>query len=92
VFAAWLHLGSLPVLWRSSYGLVLFRKLVVVAMLLAVGTYNWKRVKPSLREAGADGARRLTRSGSIELGLALVVLLMTAVLVASPTPMEVLRP
>lgn len=86
VFAAWLHLGSIPALWQTRYGLTLLTKLAVLSIAAATGAYNWLRVKPAL---GSDVATaRLRRSATIELVVGVVVLGITAVLVATPTAMD----
>jgi putative copper export protein/methionine-rich copper-binding protein CopC len=87
VFAAWLHLGTISALWRTTYGLTLLLKLGVLSLVAASGAYNWLRVKPTLgtEEAG----RRIRRSATAELVVGVVVLLVTAVLVATPTAMDV---
>lgn len=85
--AARFHLGSVAALWQSSYGQTLLVKLAVIVVLIPVATWNWRRVRPSL-STHADGAERLTTSGRIELSIAMVILLVTAVLVALPTPMD----
>lgn len=85
-FAAWVHVGSVPALWQTGYGRTLLLKLAVFSSVAATGAYNWLRIKPQL---GADGATmRIRRSASMEVAIALVVLLITAVLVASPTSMD----
>ncbi len=84
VVAAWLNLKYVAALWTTPYGYALIAKLVVVAGVVAVGAWNWRRVKPRLgSEAGAVGLRR---SATTELLLAAVVLLITAVLASLPTP------
>ena len=86
VVAAWLHLGSLGALWQSSYGQVLLLKLAVIVVLVIVAFINWRVLRPAL---GSDVAtRRIRRTAITELGLALVVLAVTAVLVATPPPAE----
>lgn len=87
VFSAWLHLPSLDALWGSAYGRVLLVKLGVLVPVFATGAYNWRRVRPALADGG--GAAPLRRSGWSELAVAVLVLLVTAVLVATPTPMAV---
>ncbi len=87
VFAAWLHLGSFEALWSSTYGRTLGIKLLLLVPLVGTGAYNWLRVRPSL-SSGAEGAPRLRRSGAVELAVAVLVLLATAVLVATPPPAE----
>ncbi|HEU4584268.1 MAG TPA: copper resistance protein CopC [Gemmatimonadaceae bacterium] len=84
--AATLHLGSVSALWQSRYGQVLLIKLAVIAVLLVVASINWRILRPRL---GTDQATRRIRGSAVaELGLALVVLVVTAVLVATPPPAE----
>lgn len=86
VFAAWLHLGGVRALWETPYGRLLLLKLVILSAVAWTGAYNWLRVRPSL---GSDeGAGRIRRSASIEVATAILVLAVTAVLVATPTPMD----
>lgn len=83
---AWLHFGSLRDLWMSEFGRTLLVKLGVLSLVAATGAYNWRRVLPALGRAG--GGARLQRSATLELMVAAVVVAVTAVLVATPTPME----
>lgn len=86
VVAAILHLGSIGALWGSRYGVVLLIKLAVIALLLVVAFINWRVLRPRL---GTDGATRRIRGSAVaELALAVVVLVVTAVLVATPPPAE----
>ena len=87
VFAAWLHIGSVPAIWETRYGRTLLLKLAVLSVAAATGAYNWLRVKPTLGDA--RGATRVRRSASIELTMGLLVLLVTAILVATPTSVDV---
>ena len=84
VAAAWLRLGSVHALFATLYGQVLIAKLVVLSGVLATGAYNWLRVRPKLGTAGATVTLR--RSARTELSIGLVVIAITAVLVATPTP------
>lgn len=86
VFAAWLHVGRIPNLWGTRYGITLLIKLGVLGVVALTGFYNWRFVQPKLGtpEATAD----LRRSALVEVAVAVVVLLVTAVLVASPTSMD----
>ncbi|HET7275877.1 MAG TPA: CopD family protein [Longimicrobiaceae bacterium] len=84
VFAAWLHLGTVPALWESAYGRTLLLKLAVLSIVFGTGAYNWLKVKPSLGDEAAAG--RLRRSATLELGVGVVVLAITAVLVATSPP------
>lgn len=86
-YAAWSHVGSVGALWHSGYGRTLTLKLALVCTALAVGGYNALRVRPRL--VNNAGVQRFQRAASVELALAAVILLITAVLVASPTAMDV---
>ena len=84
VFAAWIHFTGVSDLWTTEYGRALLRKLLVLLVVAATGLYNWKRARPSL---GDDiGTSRIRRSATAELVIAMIVLALTAVLVATPTP------
>jgi putative copper export protein len=84
VITAWTHLKRLGALWTTPYGYTLTAKLCVVAGVVGLGAWNWRRQKPRLgSEAGAIALRR---SATAELALAGVVLLITAVLVSLPSP------
>lgn len=85
-FGAWLHITPLDALWRSPYGLMLVRKLVVLAVIMGIGAVNWKRLTPRLGTAVVDG--QLRRSAAFEIALGAVLLLLTAYLVATPLPGE----
>jgi putative copper export protein/methionine-rich copper-binding protein CopC len=87
IFAAWLHVGTVEGLWTTAYGRTLLLKAAVLSVLFATGAYNFLRVRPALGTEKA--ARRLNRSSAFELAVAVVVLLVTAVLVAMPTPQDV---
>jgi putative copper export protein/methionine-rich copper-binding protein CopC len=84
--SAWLRLGSLQALQASMYGNVLLIKLGILSGVVGTGLYNWRRVRPALDSA--QGAGRLKRSATVELVVALFVLIVTAVLVATPTPAD----
>ena len=87
LFSAWLHLGSLDALWSSGYGRTLGLKLLLFVPLFATGAYNWLRVRPALASGDAP-ARRIRLSGGVELAVAVAVILVTAVLVATPPPRD----
>ena len=89
VFSGWLHIGFSSALWTSDYGQMLLRKLAVLAAVMALGAWNWRRVKPVL---GTDAAtHRLRRSATTELALAGVIVIITAALVATPPPADALE-
>jgi len=84
VITAWRHLNPLSSLWTTPYGWALIAKLAVVAVVFALGAWNWRRGRPTLgTEAGAHGLRR---SATSELAAAGVVLVITAILVSLPSP------
>ena len=83
-FAAWLHLQDVRLLGTSSYGLRLLVKLVAVAVIVSVGALNWRRFAP---QAGhLRGLRNLRVAVALEVLLGALVLLITAILVATATP------
>ncbi len=86
VFAAWLHLGAVSALWQSTYGKTLLVKLAILSVLAVTGAYNWLRVRPALGDL--EGVQRIRRSAKVELVVGLLVLAITAVLVATPTAMD----
>lgn len=77
------HLGGLDALFGTPYGRFLVRKAVLVALVLALGLLNWQVIVPRL-------ARGEGRAWSVHLEAigAVVVLALTAILVALPAPME----
>jgi putative copper export protein/methionine-rich copper-binding protein CopC len=84
--AVYIHAGSLAALTGSRYGTLLFIKLGVFALVLGAGAWNYRKVQPAL---GTDGATiHLRRSAALELGAAALVLLLTAMLVATARPYE----
>ena len=79
-----LHLEPISRLWTSAYGMTLIVKLALVSLLLSVGTWNWRRVKPNL--GGPEGVMALRFSAKLELTASMLVLAVTAFLVALPLP------
>jgi putative copper export protein len=84
IVTAWTHLKYVAALWTTPYGYALLAKLAVVAVVVALGAWNWRRVRPALGSDG--GARTLRRTAVSELVAAGVVLVLTAVLVSLPSP------
>lgn len=84
VFSAWLHLESVAALWESAYGRTLLLKLGILSAVFATGAYNWLRLRPALGDDAAT--QRLRRSATLEITVGVIVLLVTAVLVATATP------
>jgi putative copper export protein len=81
---AWLHLKRLSALWTTSYGLALVVKLALVLMVISLGAWNWRRVRPALGGEGSEETIR--RSATLELTFGALVLIATAVLVSLPSP------
>ena len=88
VYAAWLHMNALSALWQSGYGRTLLLKLAVLSVVAGTGAFNWRQVKPTL--GTSTGTSRLPISARTELLVGAVVLIITAALVATPTPMDML--
>lgn len=86
LFTAWGNLGSVAALWQSAYGRTLVLKIALLSVVAGTGAYNWRRVLPSLGRPAASSALR--RSSLIEIAAGLLVLVVTAVLVATPMPGE----
>jgi copper transport protein len=81
---AWLHLKRISALWTTSYGIALMVKLGLVLIVVVLGAWNWKRIRPSL---GTEGTEQIIRrSASMELTFAALVLIATSVLVTLPSP------
>lgn len=84
VFNNWDRLGGLGALLTTSFGRTLSLKLVLFGLAAALGFYNWRTVRPMLRAEPRPGLLRVP--ASLELGLGLAVLAVTALLVALPLP------
>jgi copper transport protein len=85
-YEAYLRIGTFAALVQSSYGRALLIKVTLVAATAGLGALNWRRL--SIRASDAAGVRTLQRSVRLELAVAALVLLVTAVLMALPTPVE----
>jgi copper transport protein len=81
---AWRHLNPLSSLWTTPYGYAFLAKLCFVAVVFALGAWNWRRLRPTL--GTAEAANAIRRSAERELGVAAVVLAITAVLISLPSP------
>jgi putative copper export protein len=78
------YVGDLGSLWGTSYGRALLIKTSLVAAMLTLGAWNWRRVRPRLGKPEATAVLR--RSATIEILVGLCLLAVTAVLVALPAP------
>jgi putative copper export protein len=86
VIATALKLTDVRDLWTETWGRYVLVKTALVVPVVALGAVNWRRLGPRL--ALADSVPALRRSLIIELLLAVLVLLITAVLVVTPLPGE----
>ena len=84
VIIAWQHLHVLSNLWLSAYGVTLIVKLCLVAVVFALGTWNWRRQRPTLGSEGAAVA--IKRSATMEVAVAALVLVATSILLSIPAP------
>jgi putative copper export protein len=85
LWAAYVHVGTWSAVLGSTYGRTLCIKLALVAAVAAVGAYNWQWATPKLV---AGDPHALRNSARAEVILGALVLLTTAILVATPLPME----
>lgn len=84
LITAWRHLHRLSNLWSTPYGDALIVKLVFVAFVFALGGWNWRRQRPTLGSESA--AVSIRRSAVLELTVAGIVLVITAIIVSLPSP------
>ncbi len=84
ITTAWRHLKFVAALWTTSYGYALDIKLLLVATVVALGAWNWRRMRPRLGSEAA--AHEIRRSATRELFFAVLVLVVTGVLVTLPSP------
>jgi putative copper export protein len=74
--------GSLRALRETPYGQRLLLKMGLLVVLLAVGAWNWRVLKPQLGARGSS--RRLLRTAGVEVVVAVAILAVTASLVSMP--------
>ena len=84
VVSALFHIGAVGELWSTRYGLMLLAKLALLALVAGIGFYNWRFVLPTLQTS--ESPARLRRTAGMELATGLIVVLVTAILVALPPP------
>ncbi|MBA3655974.1 MAG: CopD family protein [Gemmatimonadaceae bacterium] len=84
VITAWRHVKVLSNLWSTPYGYALIAKLCVVAIVVGLGAWNWRRQRPRL--GSEEGLHSINRSARAELTAAAVVLAVTGILVSIPAP------
>jgi putative copper export protein/methionine-rich copper-binding protein CopC len=80
---AFIHISAFSDLWTTPYGRLLALKIGLVLLTMTMGAYNWKVVKPAL---GTEAATRdLKRSARSEVAMGAIIIVITAILVATPT-------
>jgi copper transport protein len=84
VASALFHLGAPAELWGTGYGRALLLKLALLALAGLAGFRNWRVLTPTLE--GDAGIRALRRTVAAEVAVGVLVVLVTAVLVALPPP------
>jgi len=84
LITAWRHLHVLSNLWSTPYGYALIVKLLLVAAVFALGAWNWRRQRPAL--GSEDASVSIRRSSIVELTVATLVLVATAIVVSLPAP------
>jgi copper transport protein len=78
------HVGTWENLWTTAYGRVFLGKVGLAGGVLLLGFVNWRRGLPTVDSP--DGARATARRAWLEVGVALLVLLATAILTGTPMP------
>ena len=86
VIATIMHLQIVSDLWLTEWGRYVTAKTVLVSVVVALGALNWRRLGPRLAEGAPVPSLR--KSLLLEVLLALLVLVITAVLVVTPLPGE----
>ncbi len=81
---SWILVGGPQAVFGTDYGRTLLLKLGLVAVAFTLGFYNWRKVRPRLAKDPDPGALRIP--ASVEAVFGIVILLVTAILVASPPP------
>jgi putative copper export protein len=86
VASSLVHLTAVADLWTSEWGRYLAVKSALAAVVLALGARNWRVTVP--RALAGAPVQPLRRTLAIELAVAALVLLVTAILVVTPPPGE----
>lgn len=83
---AWLQLRDPGLIFGSEYGLTLFRKVVVVLIVAALGAYHWRVVQPSVGSDRSLG--RLRGSIMLDVAFVILVLVLTTILTGTAPPVR----
>ena len=89
MYNTWIHVDSPSSLAGTTYGQVLILKLGIFAFMVVLGGINGFRIQPRLREDPVSvSGLRLVKNVKLEVGLAVVVLLLAAILAYLPPARE----
>jgi putative copper resistance protein D len=86
VLATLVYTASLADLWTTPWGWLLLGKLAAFVAIAALGWINWRVITPRLLANEVPAVRQLRMAVALEATLALLVVGLTAVLVASELP------
>ncbi len=86
VLSGLLRLRALEDLWTSEWGRYVFAKAALACVIVGLGAVNWRNRGPLLHTD--EGPAALRRTLLMELALAALVLLITAILVVTTPPGE----
>lgn len=81
-----LHLREPFDLWSAEWGRYVLVKFILFTFIVGLGAANWRCLGPRIKSA--SGVSELRRSLVIEVVIALLVLIVTALLVVTPLPGE----
>lgn len=79
------HLSAFRELWEAAYGRALLAKVLVAGVAIALGYRNWRHGLPRMDEAPPE-AEKVRIQAAFEVGAAVTVLGLTALLTGLPTP------
>ena len=83
---AWMQLRDPGLVLGSEYGLALLRKVVTVLLMAVLGAYHWRVAQPALDTERS--VARLRTSLALDVGLVLLVLVLTATLTGTSPPIR----
>ena len=83
---AYLLLGDLTLIFKTSYGNVLLTKIVLVSFLLSLAALNKFKLVPMLEKSPIQGVRQFKYSVQFEIITAFLILIATSILDTSLTP------
>lgn len=84
VVLSWTHLHAMADLWTTGYGRLLSAKVSLALVIFSLGFRNWRHGVPICDTP--DGAAAVRTRAAWEVGLAVLVLLLTAMLVHATKP------